>query len=119
MAANQRPAPRSRNFGRIDPICWPAIGSLLVVAVILAFGDAAEFAIIPVVFAILIAVLDSWTNRPKPGDEDRRVRTTGSNRRIADTPPPPSRVQRRPAADRMPPRANPRTAAPRANPAAN
>ena len=63
----QRPA-----FGRIDPFVWFPVLALLVVAVVLVIGAAATYAIIPVLVAVGLVVLDARMNRPLPGSRRSR-----------------------------------------------
>ncbi|HEX3792516.1 MAG TPA: hypothetical protein VHW44_31930 [Pseudonocardiaceae bacterium] len=55
---------RSVRFGPVDPYCWLAVGSLLALAVVFAASNVLGVGIVLVVLAGLVALFDSWVNRP-------------------------------------------------------
>jgi hypothetical protein len=94
--------PKRPTFGRIDPFCWVAVGSLLLLAGLLAFGGLLPVGIGVAVFAIGLAFFDSWVNRPGIPSAPRRTqqpRVAPPNATRA-RPRPPRRGQPAPSRDR-------------------
>jgi hypothetical protein len=59
-------------LGRIDPFCWVAVASMLLLAVIVTVGGVPALGIPLGVVALLVAAFDSWVNRDAPPPADRR-----------------------------------------------
>lgn len=58
----QRPA-----FGKPDPFVWIPVVALLIVSGVLIVGNAAGYAIFPILVAALVVLFDARVNRPKDG----------------------------------------------------
>ncbi|GAA3464585.1 hypothetical protein ACFFSW_29030 [Saccharothrix longispora] len=56
----------SRKFGRIDPFILFLVVPMLLIAGVMVWGGLAWVGVVVVVFALLVLLLDSWTNRPLP-----------------------------------------------------
>lgn len=56
----------SGKFGRIDPFILFLVVPMLLVAGVMVWGGLAWVGGVVVVFALLVLLLDSWTNRPLP-----------------------------------------------------
>ena len=63
-------------FGRVDPVCMFAVVPLLVVAGLFIWGGITIAAVVTIILAILVVVIDSWTNRPgkQPASRPRQGR---------------------------------------------
>ena len=70
------PGQKQQMFGRVDPFCMFAVVPLLIVAGLFIWGGIAIAAVVMVVLAILVVVIDSWANRPgkKPASRPRQGR---------------------------------------------
>jgi hypothetical protein len=58
----ERDEPRSA-LGRIDPFCWLAVGSMLLLAVVFTVGGVPTVGIPIGVVALIVLGFDSWVNR--------------------------------------------------------
>ncbi|MEU4804233.1 hypothetical protein [Actinosynnema sp. NPDC023587] len=62
---------RQPAFGRVDPFCLFAVVPMLLLAGLMFWGGLALVAVLVIVFAALVVLFDSWSNRPlKPGRPD-------------------------------------------------
>ncbi len=59
---------RRRRLGRVDPFILFTVLPLLLIAGVLIWGNLAWGGVVVIVFAALLVLLDSWTNRPLPFD---------------------------------------------------
>lgn len=62
-----RDVDRSRpdaKFGRVDPFCWILVVPMLLLAIMLIIDIDRVVGVLIAVMAVLIAVFDSWLNRP-------------------------------------------------------
>ena len=57
-----------RHFGRVDPFCLFMVLPLVLIAGILIWGGLAWVGVVVIVCAVIVLVVDSWTNRPLPFD---------------------------------------------------
>jgi hypothetical protein len=55
---------RARRW-RVDPFCWPAAGSMLLIGVIGFVSDFPPLGIVLCVLAVGMVVLDGWINRDR------------------------------------------------------
>lgn len=62
MTRRRNEARRRDRRWRIDPFCWPAAGSMLLVGVIGFVSDFPPLGIVLCVLAIGLLVLDGWIN---------------------------------------------------------
>lgn len=113
MARDDRDRPGTRNFGRIDPFCWAAVGPLLLVALFLLLIQVWSVGLVVVGIVVLVLVFDSWSNRPKPWQRRGRGRRYDDD---LDFEPQPRTPPRRPAAPAGRPTTAQRGPAPRRAP---
>lgn len=65
------PGQKPQYFGRVDPFCLFAVVPMLIIAALFVWADVAIAAVVLVILAILIVVVDSWSNRPIKKSEPR------------------------------------------------
>lgn len=58
------PRQKQQAFGRVDPFCLFAVVPMLVIAGFFIWGGIAIVGVVLVILALLVVVVDSWTNRP-------------------------------------------------------
>jgi hypothetical protein len=58
------PGQKQQMFGRVDPFCMFAVVPMLILAGLFMVGGIAVLGVVMIVLAILVVVVDSWTNRP-------------------------------------------------------
>ena len=78
---------KQQYFGRVDPFCMFAVVPMLIIAAVFVWGGIAIAGVVLVFLAVLVVVVDSWSNRPirksePPYRENRPpVRRDGPTRR--------------------------------------
>ncbi|GDY32512.1 hypothetical protein [Gandjariella thermophila] len=93
-------------LGRVDPFCWVAVASMLLLAVIVTAGGVPMLGIPLGVLALLVLGFDSWVNRDEPSparwrspqggwDDDRAPRAAAAPRRSDPRPRGPGRANAR------------------------
>ena len=55
---------KQQAFGRIDPFCLFAVLPMLIIAGFFLWGGIAIVGVVLIILAILIVVVDAWSNRP-------------------------------------------------------
>jgi hypothetical protein len=58
------PGQKPQYFGRVDPFCLFAVVPMLIIAALFVWGGIAIAGVVLVILAILVVVVDSWSNRP-------------------------------------------------------
>lgn len=58
-------------FGRVDPFCLFAVVPMLIVAGLCIWADIAIIGVVMIVLALLVVLVDSWSNRPMRKPEPR------------------------------------------------